>query len=109
MQDRELMELVAKSVGEELVWYTDWNEITYCCRKNHIYNGIWEPLMCGEHALELAVDLRLNIELTKRTVLVYQDGTNPSEGVIKPLSSDPYASVRLAIVLAAAEIGKAMI
>ena len=108
MTDRELMEFVAKAVGEELVWYIDWNDTLYCCRKNNVCNGTWEPLLSNDHAFELAVQLRLNIELTNRAALVYQDGTNPNEGVIVLLEPDPCEAVRNAIVIAAAEIGRTM-
>lgn len=116
MNDRELLELAAKAVGGTLSegWGKrrtgpTWDTWEWYGPKGITRNGITEhPLEEDRHAFRLAVELRINVELTARTVLAQQAGTPYGEAILDLLGDDPYAATRRAIVRAAAEIGKAM-
>ncbi len=99
MNDRELLELAAKASGE----------LTYSWYGNDAYfDGVlsrWNPLSDDGDALRLAVKLRLDIDHLKDGVNVWKDYI--VTGFIQN-GNDPYATTRLAIVRAAAEIGRNM-
>lgn len=93
MSDRELLELAAKAAGEVA---GDW------IGNPHYMNGVlmrWNPLTDDGDALRLAVKLGL-YDLRD---LPYQEGNDPVWQEVPDC-----AAVRLAIVRAAAEIGRAM-
>ena len=97
MTDRELLELAAKAVGHESHWnlaqaHQLWKNGGYVC--------FWNPLTDDGEALRLAV--KLNIDIGKA-----QDDLHNEIGD-ETYHIDRYAATRRAIVLAAAEIGKAM-
>lgn len=102
MSDRELLETAAKAAGFDVMPGVN----GWCIRSDTMDS--WNPLADDGDALRLAVKLRLNVELTARTVLCATEGTDPSEAILDFLLDDPYASTRRVIVRAAAEIGKAM-
>lgn len=106
MKDRELLELAAKACGELMPsWYGN----------SDYMDGVlsrWNPLTDDGDALRLAAKLRLEIyygddEGEAVFVKVCRENGRPWY-VCEFLEADPYAATRLAIVRAAAEIGKAM-
>jgi hypothetical protein len=119
MENRELLELAAKAAGIKCRW---WKVKQWEPRRNangtktKFYTGTndvfgthhakpWTPLTDDGDALRLAVALRLDIDQYETDVIAWKDyiGT----GFI-PHSDDPCAATRRAIVMAAAEIGRAM-
>lgn len=109
MTTRELLELAARAAG-----MTGWE---YCepwggmARRNSLgeyFGPVWRPHADDGDALRLAVDLHLKIEC-----MVGQSAArnfpNTCAGCITHTSSlDKYAATRLAIVRAAAEMGRGM-
>ena len=92
MNDRELLEAVARAVGlrwsiADLVWYDD---------SDGSFVKQWNPLTDDGDALRLAVKLRIDIGWVADQVAA----NNCCEAQV-----DPYAAARRAIVRAAAEIG----
>lgn len=94
MKDLELLELAAKAAGIDLQWMGEPVEL-----KDGFLTA-WNPLKDDGDALRLAVSLEL-FDLDK--LLVDLDASTG-----RTSTTDNYAATRLAIVLAAAEIGKAM-
>jgi len=98
MNEKELLELAAKSAGMS---YPKWNEV-----HNYMMIGLgsdtkeWNPLTDDGDALRLAVKLGLGIRF-------YLDGVGAGEEY-EMNHEDPYAATRRAIVRAASEIGRGM-
>lgn len=91
---RELLELASKAAGYQISAVGDmiWSDSA----AEYIP---WNPLTNDGDALRLAVKLRITPHL---------DGSmTDCEGCTEAHLSDPYAATRLAIVRAAAEIGRA--
>jgi hypothetical protein len=109
--DRELLELAAKAFGMKNPNYME------IYQNKGINRGatepLWNPLKDDGDALRLAVKLRLCIdncvgeEGDRNDVTV---GEEAGQGVFvdEYHGNDPYAATRRAIVMAAAEIGRAM-
>ena len=102
--DRELLELAAKAVGIP---------VTPDC---HIPSGglwlfnvdvdrVWSPLHDDGDALRLAVSLRMSVDYDRQHCEALVFGQACVEEAIGP---DALASTRRAIVMCAAEIGRAM-
>ena len=108
MSDRELLEMAAKAAGIKVKGIYEDEDTLQIKPGPGMPPARWNPLADDGDALRLAVKLRINVELTARTVLCATDGTDPSEAVLDLLGDDPYAATRRAIVRASAEIGKAM-
>lgn len=113
MTDRELLELAAKAAGHALSneWDSATNGILIGTGKGDLL--VWNPLTYDGDALRLAV--RLGIEVVSSNaegvsyVRLYEDGDmDPSLQFTERHGTDPLAATRRAIVLAAAEIGRAM-
>ena len=106
--DKELLELAAKAAGIHLEWDGPpdlWHPMYY---QGKTYHG-WNPLDDDGAALRLAVKLRLEIindgyMVIARTRNPHQFGAQQSLGPVE----DSCVATRLAIVRAAAEIGKNM-
>lgn len=111
MGDRELLELAAKACGHAGVWHEwhdDMTDSISCgiAPKGACGRDWWNPLRDNGEALGLMVALNLDVNV----------GTVKTRAVSKPLDSgvkitvdhfgDPCQSTRIAIVRAAAEIGK---
>ena len=110
--DRELLELAAKAAGIRLGWIGD---TSFDCTKlkagKPTYKGaLWRPLTDDGDALRLAAELRL----------VVKPGKHPGDGCsvesqqagitsCTVFRDDPAEQMRRAIVMVAAEIGKAML
>lgn len=113
MTDRELLEFAAKAAGIILEWdgpQDGWQAMYY---EGKTYHG-WDPLGDDGDALRLAVKLQLNVfnehvnagcaYCTGQDDDVFPDassGNNEGEVI-----DEDYAATRIAIVLAAAEIGR---
>jgi hypothetical protein len=115
MTDRELLELAAKAAGIS-VW---WNGRTCFLLEDGVAKYEWNPLYDDGDALRLAVTLKISIHLRPKRVEVlswplpktpYGFGGTPFPKVetVEPYDDDPLAATRLAIVRAAAEIGRSM-
>lgn len=92
MTERELLELAAKAAG--LDYRHEDGEIRYGDASMK-----WNPLTNDGAALRLAVKLRIEVRPVYMWKGPWDDG-----GALQ----DPYAATRLAIVRAAAEIGRKM-
>jgi hypothetical protein len=101
MTDKELLELAAKSV--ESKWLSYHHTKGLCCRDDS-YGGLieyyWNPLTDDGDALRLAV--QLNLFNTRSKGYEWPDAE-----LFARHEDDPYAATRLAIVRAAAEMGRA--
>ena len=107
MNDKEFLNFAAKAAGIDLKFK---GTIPYSC--TGLGASIWDPLSDDGDALRLAVDLNLRIYPCARTSEGYAcsavaDGAGARLSDVI-CSGDTRADVRRAIVLAAAEIGKAM-
>ena len=93
MTDKELLELAAKAAG-----YLDdeWMRLRY-------EKKTWNPLTDDGDALRLAVKLNMSIDM----VLMAIYAARKCVAAIA-LGTDSYAATRLAIVKAAAEIGRTL-
>ncbi len=112
MADQELLELAAKAFGAS----------KYICRDNELYiDGnvlYWNPLTDDGDALRLAVKLRMIVSLADCCccAVVDWDGNDDDKKVYVRFSENFHDrealngndATRIAIVRAAAEIGKAM-
>lgn len=109
MKDRELLELAAKACGYDTShrWNAERLAMTPPVAALCI-DGVstgWNPLADNGDALRLAIQCELSLVLTMNGAkAAREDGVFAEE-----YSKDSDAATRLAIVLAAAEIGKAMI
>jgi len=103
MTDRELLELAAKAAGIGIDWSVFLDNGSHKIYRVVNTRNYWNPLTDDGDALRLAVKSRLEITWWKQGVRV-----EPAHGreSVTPFGDDPYAATRLAIVRAAAEIGK---
>lgn len=110
MENRELLELVAKAASVEIAHWGVKSGIAYVHRPSALQPGSvalvpWNPLIDDGDALRLAVKLGISIKF-------WPDGTQVTTkrelggelGWADCFSCGPEAAARLAIVLAAAEI-----
>jgi hypothetical protein len=102
--DRELLELAAKAAG--IVGLT-WRNGSQCFYFDDPETGreLWDPLQRDGQALRLFVKLGMG---TKVMCLSTGCGRTLCEFLPVDFEGDPAAATRRAIVLAAADIGKAM-
>lgn len=104
MTEREMLELAAKAAGVEGNYFE--SEAGICIHTGIYRPGLdyyWNPLISDSEALRLAVALSITIEFDG--CYVYANDT----GLELPDDAGAAAEVvRLAIVMAAAEIGRAM-
>lgn len=107
MEDRELLDLAARAQGwidypQDSIeagsyWHLDSKKAPFGPR---IEKESWQPLNDDREALRLAVDLRMSIEVDHYHAIV--------NGAVVDVGKDPRQATRRAIVLAAADIGRAM-
>lgn len=106
---RELLELAAKAAGHEII---GWEKT--CGVEVAILSDLsrWQPVLMNEatdcmgDALRLAVKLNLHMGLEEAVANVWQGGMKHWQTVMH--NGDPCAATRLAILRAAAAIGRAM-
>jgi hypothetical protein len=106
-EDKTLLELAAKAYGAKphIVHIGEWYDTSTPERL------FWNPLRVDGDALRLAVKLHLSVEIFAESSRHLQGVTivdHDGRSLDIPHGSDPYAATRLAIVRAAAEIGKAL-
>lgn len=110
MTDRELLELAAKAAGIELQWPLDGRVGAYPANPWWKDAPGWNPLADDGDALRLAVYLRLMIAWDRWNdndyVCIRHRDLDEEIGI--QIDQDPNKTVRRAIVLAAAEIGRSM-
>jgi len=112
MSDRELLEMAAKAAGMKLAWYEwnlsgEWGMI----RPDATDGKIWNPLISDGDALRLAVKLFISVNFgycADDAPIVTCTSDELENSVEHCLAPNFAAQTRRAIVLAAAEIGKAM-
>lgn len=102
MTDRELLELAAKAAGVECLGDLGWR---LPCGQSQAW---WNPLTDDGDALRLAVKLGLTASIETKTPLKGRTmvWTYGVPKIQERHWQDPCAATRLAIVRAAAEIGK---
>ena len=105
--DRELLELAAKAAG--------WNDFDWLAGDGYmsVYDAqgkqsAWNPLTDDGDALRLAVKLHLCVTSFSDEQMVGYVSKGQGRNVHEAPGNDPYAATRLAIVRAAAEIGRAI-
>jgi hypothetical protein len=100
--DRELLELAAKAIGAKPDGVAHDGTHWFGASK-------WNPLTDDGDALRLAVKLQFTIQQKQAYVISVGESHRPPRSVdfVSP-ESDLFAATRRAIVLAAAEIGRAM-
>lgn len=116
--DRELLELAAKAVGHTLVWGEDYvvdGENIDCTDLPYVRSNqqdeadwYWNPLEDDGDALRLAVKIGMRIDLPKYKGFGTSAETFGRASGCTVFLDDPFEQTRRAIVLAAAEVGKAM-
>lgn len=126
MSNRELLELAAKAAGYEVIKEFPY-QIAVSCGAPNSFDGVelfglvihdcvkvrspWNPLIDDGDALRLAVKLGLKLEKHEEYYPYFSAEKAPdvfiAEDVIKN-GGDELAAARLAIVRAAAEIGRGM-
>lgn len=100
MNDRELLELAAKAAGG--TWTRDYDAGSM--KVMMPFTREWNPLTDDGDALRLAVKLDIVPRCINKIAFAWRDGVCDIQ---EPITGDPYAATRRAIVRAAAEIGKA--
>lgn len=104
MTDRELLELAAKAAGYDLFFWSDRAAF------KDFPHATWSPLTDDGDALRLSIDLELNVFHAAGCAYAMpseDDGSNEHR-VSYVDAGDKHQATRLAILLAAAEIGRAM-
>lgn len=109
MTDKELLTLAAKAAG---IQYTEREGVMYVVA-SLVHSREWNPLTDDGDAFRLAVKLSLTVEVGHdkySDVWAYPNKDTKRDKVraTEPFDGDPLAATRLAIVRAAAEIGRAM-
>lgn len=106
MNDRELLELAAKAAGIELDFTIRGDFPPYYVNERGGHSS-WNPLADDGEALRLSVNLEIDVSHYQDAHVV--DAFHAEAGTCSvDYNGDRYAATRRAIVLVAAEIGKAM-
>jgi hypothetical protein len=108
LETRELLELAAKAAGILFRGYDDFYEDYTALDKDLDVVHTWNPINSDGDALRLAVKLGLKMYIFLPDDDIGQPYTEIGRDTAEFHSDDPYAATRLAIVRAAAEIGRAM-
>ena len=108
--DRELLELAAKAGGYDVVWNEHWQCFQHRNPSPDKFGNVhhqWIPMDDDGDALRIAVKLRL--EIINDSYMVVARQRNPHKhGAQESLGIDDCKATRMAIVRAAAEIGRGM-
>jgi hypothetical protein len=107
LTNRESLVWAAKAAGITLI---RWNA-TYACYETS--EGLWNPNINDGDAQRLSVKLGLCVSHWPRqgipdVMVGYRLTDKDGSNIIVPYDNDMYAATRMAIVMAAIEIGKAM-
>lgn len=108
MTDGELLRLAAKAIGRKVIGIAQSGFVDARPIGLYLDDGkdSWNPLADTKDAFELAVDLKIRIELTEKTTYARQMGKRYERRQVH--HGDAYAATRRAIVYVAAELGKSM-
>lgn len=109
MTDKELLENAAKAMGfvEPHSYREKTNSLLWLSESG--FPSTWSPLTDDGEALRMAVRLQLSLDFFDDTICVAYTINEKIKQLYEPVDTDePYASARMAIVRAAAEIGKDM-
>jgi len=99
--DRELLERAAKAAGIALTWHEPscgGGELPYVSWGSYT-PAVWNPLTDGGDALRLMVKLDIVPRVISGVAFAWRDGVCDMQ---EPVSADPLAATRRAIVRAAA-------
>jgi hypothetical protein len=116
MTDRELLELAAKAAGialspmevKNVSWQGDDSFIGYMTVDHEQWpRGWFDPLTIDGDAFRLAVKLGIDLQIYNGVKATTATDRTSFKEHRQEHDNDPYAATRRAIVLAAAEIGKA--
>lgn len=104
MTDKKLLELAAKAADIQIEWDESLDSWVIPNDEDGWFSIVrWDPLDNSTQALNLAVELRLDILIRGiETLVPFKDLKGVKHG------ENPYAATRQAIVRAAAEIGKTL-
>lgn len=111
--DRGLLELAAKAAGIDLIGFADvgcWSDYDDSWGYQTNDFARWNPLTDDGDALRLAVRMGMDVDCTSvgkpfdHTWAMAENDTG--SGVVERHNDDPYAATRMAIVRAAADIGR---
>ena len=110
MTDRELLEFAAKAAGVKAYWSDNLEDWQKDLIDPYVNKKKWNPLTDSGDVLELAVKLRsygiiISLAALVQVEILALHCDSPYEELD---TTDPVAATRLAIVRAAAEIGKQM-
>lgn len=105
MSDRELLELAARAMGFDFEFPAE--EGRFFVKAGNALQE-WNPLVYDSDALRIAVRLQLDVRFSPGEVGVVCAGVVPYTVRSEATDPDPYVATRLAIVRAAAAIGKDM-
>ena len=104
---RKLLEFAAKASGKHLVYCEAWSGMAKYDEheKFYDYESYWNPIRSDSDAVRLMVDCSLEVDIGRESIAVrHASGIK----ILHAIDGNPYSSFRLAIVRAAAEIGKMM-
>lgn len=107
MNNRELLEMAAKSADMKCVWSDEYNTMYFPGLESM---GVWNPIDSDGDAFRLLCALGMALAVQYGEISV---GSNYKYGIIvterfEDYQNDKHAATRLAIVKCAAEIGRAM-
>lgn len=122
MTDRELLDLAAKAAQLPIEWRADYVSVHDFTSEqprhivsgftSYVYDNEWNPLTNDGDALRLAAQLRLTISWDRFDdddyAIVTPPNSHQGQGQDCMVDQSPYAATRLAIVRAAAEIGRSL-
>jgi len=115
MTDRELLELAAKAIDQNIIgWSKDWHnegcEVGHLVQdKLHGFYVEWNPLNYDGDAFRLAGKLGLIVHFATPNIGEDVHIQFFDIEISEPVGDDSLAAARRAIVLAAAEIGKELV
>ncbi|RQC90054.1 hypothetical protein [Pseudomonas aeruginosa] len=112
MSDKKLLELAAKAAGYKVRWHENWKCFVHDQANNITQppsasgdRHVWVPIDDDGDALRLAVTLNLTVSICDEFTKVTHGF---EEGIIEYVDGHKERAARMAIVRAAAEIGKNM-
>lgn len=103
---KELLELAAKAIGNTLVIHGDGSTNLRCA--DGTYN--WHPHLRGEDSQALQATLRLDVGFDEdlQEVFVRPADDHMADAVSEPYGRSVICAMRMAVLKAAAQIGRAM-
>lgn len=107
MEDKDLLMLAAYASGLQVKYQPEKDDFIHTNMNHVFYNKPWNPLKRDSDAFRLAVRLAMTVDTNGGCVYLPKDKYNPEIFMIKKQEKiGSYKSIRQAIVIAAAKIGK---